>query len=93
MARQEDHSVTANCPAARPTLILGLKAVLALAVKECPLLARHRALRPEQGIPGIRPTATYAVAICYVRFTSIRDIESVATTFRFESKRVYLIEF
>jgi hypothetical protein len=25
MARQEDHSVTANCPAARPTLILGLK--------------------------------------------------------------------
>jgi hypothetical protein len=25
--------------------------------------------------------------------TSIRDIESVATTFRFESKRVYLIEF
>jgi len=31
-------------------------------------------------------------AIGYIRFTSIRDIESVATTFRFGSKPVNCIE-
>ena len=70
MAWQEDHSVTANCPAARPSLRLWLKAVLARAVKECPLLAHHRALRPEQGIPGIRPIEASKAAVSYVRSTS-----------------------
>jgi hypothetical protein len=43
---------------------------------------------PSRGDPcrrALRPTATYAVAICYVCFTSIRDSKSVATAFRFGS--------
>ena len=86
MAWQEDHSVTVNCPAARPSLILGLKAVLARAVKECPLLARHRALRPEQGMPGIRPTVPSTDAVCYVRSTSRADGRQQRRNLRSRSK-------
>jgi hypothetical protein len=47
-------------------------------------------LLPKGGSYGraSRPNATSIVAIRNVRFTSIRDIESVATTFRFGSKAV-----
>jgi hypothetical protein len=57
MAWQEDPSVTANCPAARPTLILGLKAVPARVVKD---VCSSPAPLPEQGMPRIGPTATSA---------------------------------
>jgi hypothetical protein len=37
------------------------------------------------GRTGTRPNATSVVPICYVRFTSICDVEAVATAFRFGS--------
>jgi hypothetical protein len=41
---------------------------------------------------GVRPTATSTDAIRYVHSTSIRDIKSVATTFRFGSILVHLLK-
>ena len=67
LAWQEDHSVTANCPAERPTLIMSMRAVLARAVKECPLRAPPRPA-------AFRPTEASTGAVRYVRNTSTPDI-------------------
>jgi hypothetical protein len=43
-----------------------------------PPLGWNSAIEPSQEKVGTRPTATYAAAICYVRFTSIAGVQSVS---------------